>query len=128
MANNNTLILIGNLGQDPATYTRDGKPFTRLSIATTDSYKDRSTGTWKQRKPIWHTVFINLEKAQEAAQQFKKGDRVKLTGSLSYRRIKVTEKGHSGTFTEASIAAYKIEAAPLAGKSEEAQQEETVAA
>ena len=124
---NNTLILIGNLGQDPATYTRDGKSFTRLSLATSNSYKDRKTGAWKHGKSIWHTVFINLEKAQEAAQQFKKGDRVKVTGSLSYRRVKVTDKGHSATFNEASIAAYKIEAAPLKGKSNETREEEVAA-
>ena len=85
MANNNTVILTGNLGEDPKQYTKDGKSFVRLSLATTDSYKDK-TGNWKQQKPLWHTIFVSVEKAQNAALGFKKGNRIKVTGSLSYRR------------------------------------------
>ena len=113
MANNNTVILIGNLGEDPKQYTKNGKSFIRLSLATTDSYKSKSTGAWMKRKPVWHTVFVSFQNLQETALGFKKGDRIKITGSLSYRRIEATAKGHSATFTEASIAARKLEAAPL---------------
>lgn len=119
MANNNTLTLIGNLGKDPQQYTKDGKSFTRLSIATTDSYKDSKTGAWMKRKPIWHTVFVNFDKAQVSALSFKKGDRIRIVGSLSYRHIKTSDKGHTATFTETSIRAHRVEAAPLPNKSED---------
>jgi len=122
MANNNTVTLIGNLGEDPKSYTKDKGSYVRLSIATTDSYKDKSTGAWMKRKPVWHTVFVNFEKLQQEALQYKKGDRVKITGSLSYRRIKASDKGHEQTFTQATIAANSIKAATLPKKaSDEAE-------
>lgn len=117
MANNNTVILTGNLGEDPKQYTKDGKSFVRLSLATTDSYKDK-TGNWKQQKPLWHTIFVSVEKAQNAALGFKKGNRIKVTGSLSYRRIRATDKGHSQSFTEATVRGWKIEAVPLPQKAD----------
>lgn len=118
MANNNTVILIGNLGEDPKTYTKSEGTYIRLSIATTDSYKDQNTGAWMNRKPVWHTVFVSSSKVQELALKYKKGDRVKITGSLSYRTIKATDKGHQQTFTQATIAASHIEDAALQKKAE----------
>lgn len=88
----------------------------RLSIATTDSYKDKETGAWMNRKPVWHTVFVNSFAVQEVAQRYKKGNRVKIAGSLSYRRIKASHKGYEQTFTEATIAATRIEDAALPKK------------
>ncbi|MEM8614153.1 MAG: single-stranded DNA-binding protein [Cyanobacteria bacterium P01_H01_bin.105] len=110
---NNTVILIGNLGEDPKTHVKNGNIFVRLSLATTDRYKDAETGAWMSRKPIWHTVFINSKTVQEYALRFQKGDRIKITGSLSYRKRTVSAKGYAQTFTEASIAASRIEDASL---------------
>ena len=112
IATNNTVILVGNLGEDPKTYVKNGNIFVRLSLATTERYKD-DNGAWMNRKPIWHTVFINSKIVQEYALQFNKGDRIQVTGSLSYRTKIVSVKGYAQTFTEASIAASRIENASL---------------
>lgn len=113
IATNNTIILIGNLGEDPKTHIRNGNIFVRLSLATTDSYKNAETGAWMKRKPVWHTVFINSKTVQKYALRFRKGDRIKVTGSLSYRKTTVSAKGYAQTFTEVSIAASRIEDAGL---------------
>lgn len=115
MAYNNTVTLIGNLGEDPKTYSNKNGTYVRLNLATTDSYKNK-TGAWVSRKPVWHTVFVSSKKLQEMALQYKKGNRIKITGGLSYRRIKATDKGHMQTFTQATISAYRIEDATLQPK------------
>nr|WP_250565370.1 single-stranded DNA-binding protein [Adonisia turfae] len=121
IATNNTVILIGNLGDDPKTYVKNGNIFVRLSLATTDSYKDAETGAWMKRKPIWHTVFINSKSVQEYALRFKKGDRIKVTASMSYRRSTISAKGYAQTFTEAVITASRIEDASIPKAQNDAQ-------
>ena len=128
MANNNTVILIGNLGEDPKVYTKNGKSFTRLSVATTDSYKNKQTGAWMKRKPVWHTIFISFENLQEIALGYKKGDRIKVTGNLSYRRIKAADKGHMQAFSQATITAWKLERAPFPSRNNSEDSNDEVAA
>lgn len=109
MANNNLVTLIGNLGEDPKIINKDGQEFTVLSLCTTDSYKDGEE--WKDKEPVWHKVLVFGRVAQEYAKAQKKGNRVKITGTLSYRKL----KGANGyDIREATIVARQIELAPLA--------------
>ena len=112
MATNNTVTLIGNLGQDPQVIDNDGQNFVALSLCTRDSYKDGDE--WKDKAPVWHKVLVFGRIAQEHAKGQKKGNRVKITGSLSYRPV----KGANGyDINEATIIGRQIELAPLAKRS-----------
>lgn len=84
---NNRIELLGHLGADPKVIKKDGKSFISLSVATSDSYpvKDGEVVTWKERDAVWHDVLIFKAITMNFARDLKKGDRVQLTGELSYR-------------------------------------------
>ncbi len=116
MAYNNTVTLIGNTGGDVRIITTEEKTFGSLSLATTDSYKDKE-GNWQNKKTIWHNIIVFNPVLIKALQAYKKGTRLKITGSLSYRDFKVPgEDGDSITKREATIIAGKVEQAPLVKK------------
>ena len=83
----NKVILIGNLGRDPEIRrTQDGRPIANLSIATSDSWKDKSTGE-KREKTEWHRVVIFSEGLCRVVEQYlKKGSKVYIEGSLQTRK------------------------------------------
>jgi single-strand DNA-binding protein len=83
----NRVILIGNLGKDPEVRrTQDGKAIANLSVATSESWKDKSTGEKKERTE-WHRVVIFNEGLSRVAEQYlKKGSKVYLEGSLQTRK------------------------------------------
>ena len=83
----NKVILIGNLGKNPEIRrTQDGKPIANLSIATSESWKDKSTGERKE-KTEWHRVVIFSEPLCKVAEQYlKKGSKVYLEGALVTRK------------------------------------------
>jgi single-strand DNA-binding protein len=112
MAHNNRVELEGNLGKDPRIIEKDGKQFAALSIATTDSYKD-DNGQWHNRETIWHNVLIFRPTTITFAKTFKKGDRVRVVGSISYR---AHEKADGFKVMEAVIIASYIEKAELTAK------------
>ncbi len=112
MANNNRIELEGNLGKDPRIIEKEGKQFAALSIATTDSYKD-DKGQWQNRETIWHNVLIFRPTTITFAKDFKKGDRVRVVGSISYRPY---EKADGYKLMEAVIIASYIEKAELTTK------------
>lgn len=113
MAQNNQVTLIGNVGQDPDTHTSQKGTYVRLTLATTDSYKDEHSGEWQDKKPVWHTVFAFGPTVSGYARSYKKGDRVKVTGSLSYQTTEAVIEGQKQLFTNASIIATRIEDARL---------------
>ena len=82
----NKVILIGNLGNDPdVRFTPNGSAVANLSVATSESWKDRNTGQ-QQEKTEWHRVVI-FGKLAEIAQQFlRKGSKVYLEGKLQTRK------------------------------------------
>ena len=114
MAINNSVTLIGNLGQDPKILTKDGKERVILSLCTHDTYKDRESGEWKKKAPIWHSVIIFGLTAQEKAKALEKGNLVKIIGSLSYRTVK-NQKGYD--IKEATIIGRQIKLVPLTKRS-----------
>ncbi len=83
----NKVILVGNLGKDPEVrHTQDGKPIVNLSIATSESWRDKSSGERKE-KTEWHRVVIFNEGLAKVAEQYlKKGQTVYLEGQLQTRK------------------------------------------
>ena len=83
----NKVILIGNLGKDPEVrHTQDGKSIVNLSLATTESWRDKSSGERKE-KTEWHRVVIFNEGIAKVAEQYlKKGSSVYIEGQLQTRK------------------------------------------
>ena len=86
MASVNKVILVGNLGKDPETrYAPSGDAFCTITVATTDSWKDKQTGE-KKEATEWHRVVFNGRLAEIAGQYLKKGRPVYIEGSLRTRK------------------------------------------
>ncbi|MEL7121661.1 MAG: single-stranded DNA-binding protein [Bacteroidota bacterium] len=118
MAINNTAILTGNLGSEAKIIENRDKTFASLSIATTDSYQNDQQ-EWVNRDTIWHDVLIFNPKLIKQIKAFKKGTRLKVTGSISYRTFEVSlDGGRTVKKKEASIIAKVIEQAPLVKKAD----------
>tara|TARA_R110002110_G_scaffold37601_1_gene124005 strand:+ start:2605 stop:3039 length:435 start_codon:yes stop_codon:yes gene_type:complete len=83
----NKVILIGNLGSDPEIRrTQDGRPIANLSIATSESWRDKNTGERKE-KTEWHRVVVFNEGLCKIAESYlKKGSKVYLEGQLQTRK------------------------------------------
>ena len=83
----NKVILVGNLGADPdMRRTQDGRPIANLSVATSESWRDKNTGERKE-KTEWHRVVIFNEGLCRVAEQYlKKGAKVYIEGQLQTRK------------------------------------------
>ncbi|MCC0035442.1 MAG: single-stranded DNA-binding protein [Hoeflea sp.] len=83
----NKVILVGNLGQDPEIRrTQDGRPIATLSVATSESWRDKATGE-RREKTEWHRVVIFNEGLCKVAESYlKKGSKVFLEGQLATRK------------------------------------------
>ena len=82
----NKVILVGNLGQDPETrYMPSGGAVTNVSIATSESWKDKQTGQ-PQERTEWHRVVFFNRLAEIAGEYLRKGSQVYLEGSLRTRK------------------------------------------
>ena len=82
----NKVILVGNLGNDPdIRYTASGAAVANLSVATTDTWKDKETGENKDRTE-WHRVVFFGKLAEICEQYLKKGSQVYVEGSLQTRK------------------------------------------
>jgi single-strand DNA-binding protein len=85
MASVNRAIIIGYLGQDPETrFSADGAAVTNLSVATTDSWKDKAGE--KQERTEWHRVSLFGKLAEIAGEYLKKGALVYVEGRLQTRK------------------------------------------
>lgn len=83
----NKAILVGNLGRDPEIrHTQDGKTVANLSIATSETWRDKNSGERKERTE-WHRVVIFNEGLAKVAEQYlKKGSTVYIEGQLQTRK------------------------------------------
>lgn len=82
----NKVILIGYLGQDPETrYMSNGNIVTNISIATTESWKNKQTNEFKE-KTEWHRVVLFGKLAEIASEYLHKGSQVYVEGSLKTRK------------------------------------------
>ena len=112
----NKVIIVGNLGKDPEVrHTQDGKPIVNLSIATSETWRDRATGERKE-KTEWHRVVIFSEGLAKVAEQYlKKGSTVYLEGQLQTR--KWTDKdGVEKYSTEVVLQGFSASLVMLGGK------------
>lgn len=119
MAFNNTVKLTGNIGNEPRIIETETNTFASFSIATTDSYKDEDDN-WQNKETIWHDVIVFNPKVIEMLKSLKKGTRLELIGSLSYRPFEIEVGGKTINKKEVSVIANKIEQVPLVKKTEAA--------
>ena len=83
----NKVILVGNVGKDPEIRrTQDGRPIANLSLATSESWRDKATGE-KKEKTEWHRVVIFNENLCKVVEQYvKKGSKLYIEGALQTRK------------------------------------------
>ena len=114
----NRVFLIGNLGADPEIRrTQDGRPIANLRIATSESWRDKSTGERKE-KTEWHTVVIFSEPICKVAEQYlRKGSKVYIEGGLQTRKW-TDNDGKDRYSTEVVIQAFGGALTMLDGKSD----------
>ena len=102
----NKVMLIGNLGADPVIrQTQDGKRLAQLSLATSESWKDKSTGE-KKEKTSWHRIVIfNDGLAGVVESYLKKGSKVYVEGQLQTRKF-TDQSGQEKYTTEVVLGNY----------------------
>jgi single-strand DNA-binding protein len=102
----NKVILIGNLGKDPEIRrTQDGRPIANLSVATSESWRDKTTGERKE-KTEWHRVVVFNEGLCKIIEQYlKKGSKVYLEGALQTRKW-TDKEGHDKYSTEVVLQGF----------------------
>jgi single-strand DNA-binding protein len=105
----NKVILIGNLGADPEIRrTQDGRPIANLRLATSESWKDKTTGE-RREKTEWHRVVIFNENLCRIAEQYlKKGSKVFIEGSLQTRKWQ-DQSGQDKYSTEVVLQGFRGE-------------------
>jgi single-strand DNA-binding protein len=105
----NKVILVGNLGADPdVRRTQDGRPIVHLSVATSESWRDKQTGERKERTE-WHRVVIFNENLAKVAEQYlKKGAKVYIEGQLQTRKY-TDQQGQDKYSTEVVLQNYRGE-------------------
>ncbi len=98
----NKVILVGNLGNDPdVRYSASGNAITTISLATTESWKDKQTGD-KQERTEWHRVKLFGKLGEIAGEYLTKGRQVYIEGSL--RTDRYTDKEGIERFTTNIVA------------------------
>ena len=102
----NKVILIGNLGRDPETrYTNSGSSVTNFSIATKESYADKSGA--RQDRTDWHNIIAWGKQGELCAQYLKKGSPVYIEGRIAYREYEA--KDGSGKRKVTEIVAMRVQ-------------------
>ena len=113
----NKVLLIGRLGQDPEIKQMvNGKNVARLSVATSQTWKDKNTGE-KKEKTEWHRVVIFNEGLVNVVQQYlKKGSQVYLEGQLTTRKWRDEKTSQDKYSTEIVLQGFNSTLTMLGGK------------
>jgi single-strand DNA-binding protein len=113
----NKVILVGNLGKDPEIRrTQDGRPIANLSIATSETWRDKGTGERKE-KTEWHRVVIFSEPLCKIVEQYlKKGAKVYIEGALQTRKW-TDQQGVEKYSTEVVLQGFNSTLTMLEGRS-----------
>ena len=113
----NKVLLIGRLGADPEIKQMvNGKNVARLSLATSNTWKDKNTGE-KKEKTEWHRVVIFNEGLVNVVQQYlKKGAQIYIEGQLSTRKWRDEKAGVDKYSTEVVLQGYNSSLTMLGGK------------
>ena len=112
----NKVTLVGNLGRDPEVRSmQDGGKIVQLSIATSESWKDKNSGE-RREKTEWHRVVIFNENLGRTAEQYlKKGSTVYIEGQLQTRKW-TDQQGQEKYTTEVVLQRYRGELTMLGGR------------
>lgn len=118
----NKVILIGNLGRDPEVrHSQDGTKVVSMSLATSESWKDRQTGERRDRTE-WHRIVIFNERLADVAEKYlKKGARVFIEGQIQTRKWS-DPNGQERYTTEIILPKYKGEISMLEGRGDHASE------
>ena len=122
----NKVLLIGRLGADPEIKQMvNGKNVARLSLATSQTWKDKNTGE-KKEKTEWHRIVVFNEGLVNVVQQYlKKGAQIYVEGQLSTRKWKDEKSGQDKYSTEILIQGYNSSLTMLGGGSGGIQNDNT---
>ena len=114
----NKVLLIGRLGADPEIKQMvNGKSVARLSLATSQSWKDKNSGE-KKEKTEWHRIVVFNEGLVNVVQQYlKKGAQIYVEGQMSTRKWKDEASGQDKYSTEVIIQGYNSSLTMLGGNS-----------
>jgi single-strand DNA-binding protein len=114
----NKVIIVGNLGKDPdVRHTQDGRPIAQLSIATSETWRDKNTGERKE-KTEWHRVVVFNEALAKIAEQYlKKGAKVYVEGKLATRKW-TDQSGAERYTTEIELSGFNSTLTMLDGRRE----------
>ena len=112
----NKVILVGNLGRDPEIRTtQDGTRVANLSVATSESWRDRTSGERRERTE-WHRVVVFNDKLVEIVERYlKKGAKIYLEGQLQTRKW-TDNQGVERHSTEVVLQRYRGELTMLDGR------------
>jgi len=112
----NKVILVGNLGRDPEVrHTQSGDAIVHLSLATSESWRDRQSGERRERTE-WHRVVIFNENLGKVAQQYlKKGSKIYVEGQLQTRKW-TDQSGQERYTTEVVLQRFRGELTMLDGR------------
>lgn len=111
----NKVILVGNLGKDPETkYLPSGNAVTNLTLATSESYKDKNTGEQKETTE-WHRIAIFGKLAEIAGEYLRKGSQVYFEGKLQTRKWQ-DQQGQDRYTTEVMVDSFDGVMQMLGGK------------
>ncbi|AUR87867.1 single-stranded DNA-binding protein [Vibrio phage 1.105.O._10N.286.49.B4] len=117
----NKMILMGNLGQDPEIrYMPNGGAVANISVATSESWKDKTTGEQKE-KTEWHRVSIFGKLAEIAGEYLRKGSTVYIEGQLQTRKWQ-DQQGQDRYTTEIVVQGFNGVMQMVGGKSQEGGQ------
>ena len=120
MAGVNKVIIVGNLGKDPEVrFMPNGGAVANITVATSDSWKDKQTGEQKE-KTEWHRVVMFGKLAEIAGEYLKKGSKVYLEGSLQTRKW-TNQQGQDQYTTEIVLQGFNGVMQMLDGKSSAGQ-------
>ena len=119
----NKVILVGTLGQDPeVNHTQGGAPIANISMATSESWKDKNTGQM-QEKTEWHRVVFFNRLAEIAGEYLKKGSKVYIEGSLQTRKWQ-DKQGQDRYTTEIKAREMQMLDSRASNNNQEPQQQE----
>lgn len=122
----NKVILIGNLGQDPEVrYNQGGGAVTSITLATSESWRDKQTGEHKERTE-WHRVVFMGKLAEVAGQHLKKGTQVYIEGKLQTRKWQAQD-GSDRYTTEVLVDSFTGALQMLGGRPQQGQLQQTPA-
>lgn len=114
----NKVILVGNVGRDPEIrFAQDGQKIVNFSLATSESWKDKSTGE-RQDRTEWHRVVVfNPNLADVIEKYVKKGSKLYVEGQIQSRKWQDQASGQEKTTTEIVLSRFRGEVTLLDSRS-----------